>query len=64
MFLMVSYNSLHKVFSTNSTDCETLHKFQEVFRKYEIDIKYFVKNYFDGAANISGNNKGLSTRLK
>ena len=31
--------------------------------KYEIDIKYFIKNYFDGGANISGKNEGLSTRL-
>lgn len=32
--------------------------------KYEIDINYLIANFLDGVANMSGKNKGLSTKLK
>ena len=52
-------------FVTYSKDSESLYKLdEEVFIKYEIDIKYLIANSFDRAANMSGKNKGLSTRLK
>ena len=56
---------LYKFFVTYSKDSESLYKLDEqVFIKYEIDIKYLIANSFDRAANMSGKNKGLSTRLK